>query len=105
MPVDTTIPKSDLIACPKCKRDSRKVVVEMNSGGWLLVFLIGLWAAVMFSHDHQKGFQCEHCGNVFLTKARAGSKRKGLLWVGVLFSSFAILVIALLVALLRSHHG
>lgn len=103
MSVDTEISKSSLIRCPKCKRDSRRIEVELSKIDWCLVFVIGLWAAVMFPPNRRKGFQCEHCGKIFLPKAQAVSK--SLLWVSVLCSLFAVLVIVLLVVILHSHHG
>jgi hypothetical protein len=103
MTVDITSLKSGFIECPKCQRDSRKLVVEMDRVDWRSVFLIGVLAAVMFPSNHRKEFQCEHCGNIFLPKPNPVDKSSRL--IGILLGSFSILMVVLVIMLLRSHQN
>ena len=99
MTVETGSAESSMVNCPKCNQSSRKLIVDVDRVDWLKFLLIGFWAALICPSNRRKGFQCEHCGNIFLPKPVP--KKKSDRVIGVLLCAFPILMVVILIVLMR----
>lgn len=49
--------------CPRCKRETKRIKIELEGRDWGRIFALGAWAAFFPGRD--QALVCEHCGHVF----------------------------------------
>jgi DNA-directed RNA polymerase subunit RPC12/RpoP len=96
-PPQNSDPRQPEVACPKCGKSTRKIVVDVERIDWPSAFFIGLWA-LLFSSRVSREFQCQHCGKTFAMKHPPMTGRDRLIGLCLLsFCGMMIVAVAWLI--------
>ncbi len=61
---------SDTLTCPKCKRQTKRIQVDLEENDFGRLMLLGGFAAIF--PRVEKAYCCEHCGKFFGRKTGPG---------------------------------
>lgn len=90
-------PQDQLRICPRCKKSTKRIEVEVEGNDWGKIWLLGFWAA--FFPDTDRAFVCEHCGNLFERRdVRSRTKNQMIGFFLLAFSLTVVLAVVILLA-------
>lgn len=96
-PVTTSGVQKQLLRCPKCRQQTKRIEVELESHDWGRLWILGIWAVFSPGKDH--ALVCEHCGNIFERREVQSRTANRLIGFALLFISIAaILAVVVLLA-------
>lgn len=81
---------SNIRICPECKRETKRIQIDVQEPDWLGLFFCGPLAA-MFPHREQAQV-CEHCGNIFERRQEEGKTANRVIGFILFYFSLAIAI-------------
>ena len=88
--------QGQLQRCPRCRKPTKRIKIELEGHDWGRIWVLGFWAAFFPGRD--QAFVCEHCGNVFERREIQNPTTNRV--IGILLLAFSIAVVIAVVILL-----